>query len=183
MTRSVVVVSQAASASVASVVNEIAAEQPDDAGMPDPYSPKPGIDRRETETTARILTSEVPVNGYTCFLSISDRVQREKGDFFLQPHLTEVVWGGRKVVFVFQHHSGRFGLYYDILCPGLVGESSGGGPKETSTILARDRTFIPIPADIASAFLPQAGERKRLEVRCDILYLEGEGELHDVGSN
>ena len=96
--------------------------------IPDIFDAVPGIDRRESETSALILTSDYPVNGYTCFLSLSDRVQREKGAFFLQPHTTEVVWGGRKVVFIFQHHSGRFGLYYDILCPALVGTASGGGP-------------------------------------------------------
>jgi molecular chaperone HtpG len=171
--RSVVEISNAATATVSSIVHNMA-EAAADNQSPDEYAPRPPIDRREEETTARILTSETPVNGYRCFLSVSDRVQREKGDFFLQPHTTEVVWGGRKVVFVFQHHSGRFGLYYDILCPGLVGETSGGGQRITSTILAKDRTFIPIPDEIAETFLPEQGERKRLEVRCDILYLETE---------
>lgn len=170
MGRSVVEVSRAATAPVSSVVKEIGTDDADD-DSPDPFTARPGIDRREEETSARILTSETPVNDYRCFLSISDRVQREKGDFFLQPHSTEVVWGGRKVIFVFQHHSGRFGLYYDILCPGLVGEASGGGVQVTSTILAKDRTFIPVPDEIAETFLPEAGERKRLEIRCDILYL------------
>jgi molecular chaperone HtpG len=35
----------------------------------------------------------------------------ERGEFFLQPHSTSVVWGGQKVLFVFEHHSGQFGLY------------------------------------------------------------------------
>ena len=169
-TRSFVEVSSAGTAPLASVVREIEDDSADEA-LPDPFCARPGIDRRDEETSALILTSEESVNGYTCFLSISDRVQREKGDFFLQPHSTEVVWGGRKVIFVFQHHSGRFGLYYDILCPGLVGAASGGGPKITSTILAKNRTFIPVPDDIVKDFLPNAGERKRLEIRCDILYL------------
>lgn len=170
--RSVVEVSAAATASVASVVQDIAPEPADGAIEFDPFAARPGIDRRESETAARILTSETPVNGYRLFLSISDRVQRERGEFFLQPHSTEVVWGGRKVVFIFQHHSREFGLYYDILCPGLVAEGSGGGLQVTSTILARDRTFIPIPDAIAPAFMPLVGERKRLEVRGEILYLE-----------
>ena len=173
--RSVVDVSSTSTAPLSSVVNEIG-DQTAEEVLPDSFDARPGIDRREEETSARILTSEEPVNGYTCFLSLSDRVQREKGDFFLQPHSTEVVWGGRKVIFIFQHHSGRFGLYYDILCPGLVGAASGGGPRVTSTIIAKDRTFIPVPEEIANEFLPEAGERKRLEVRCDILYL-GEPDL------
>ncbi len=171
--RSVVEVSSSGTAPLASVFREIAddGEEIDS----DPFEPKPGIDRREEKTNARILTSDVPVNGYTCFLSLSDRIQREKGDFFLQPHSTEIVWSGRKVIFVFQHHSKRFGLYYDILCPGLVEALSGMGPRITSTILTKSRTFIPIPPEIAEIFVPKAGERKRLEIRCDILYLEKQG--------
>ena len=172
MDRSFVSVSGASTAPLSSVVNEMGDETADE-DPSDSFDSRPGIDRREEETSARILTSEEPVNGYTCFLSLSDRVRREKGDFFRQPHSTEVVWGGRKVIFIFQHHSRRFGLYYDILCPRLVGVASGGGPRISSTILAKNRTFIPVPNEIVDDFLPEAGERKRLEVRCDILYLGG----------
>lgn len=170
--RSVVEVSPAGAVPLSSVVSGVE-DQSEDGALPDPLAARPAIDRREDETTALILTSDdADLNGYTCFLSLSARVQREKGEFFLQPHATEIVWGGRKVVFVFQHHSGRFGLYYDILCPGLVAETAGGGPRVTSTILTKDRTFIPIPSDIAEAFLPKVGEVTRLEVRCDILYID-----------
>ena len=169
--RSYVEVSRAGTELLSSVVKDIG-DDTEETIVPDAYEAKPGIDRREEETSARILTSETPVNGYKCFLSISDRVQREKGDFFLQPHSTRIVWGGRKVFFVFQHHSKRFGLYYDILCPSLVEASSGHGPRVTSTILTKNRTFIPIPDEIAETFLPRAEERTRLEVMCDILYLE-----------
>ena len=153
--RSYVEVTSAGTESLSSVVREIGDESGDE-NVPDPFEARPGIDRREEDTSARILTSEQPVNGYTCFLSISDRVQREKGDFFLQPHSTRIVWGGRKVIFIFQHHSGRFGLYYDILCPGLVETSAGQGPRVTSTILTKNRTFIPVPDEIAETFLPKA---------------------------
>ena len=176
--RSFVEVSSAGTVPLSSVVSQIA-DETDVSAIPDPFGAIPGIDRRDEETNALILTSEVPVNGYTCFLSLSDRVQSEKGRFFLQPHTTEVVWGGRKVMFIFQHHSRDFGLYYDILCPGLVGSASGGGPRVTSTILTKGRTFIPVPDEIAKDFLPNAGEKKRLEVRCDILYL---GELGNLDS-
>ena len=164
MDRSTLDVSNANAAPLSSVVQD---------GPPEEMSldPRPGIDRRDVETSARILTSpDSSVVGYNCFLSLTDRVHREKGDFFLQPHTTEVIWGGQKVVFVFQHHSGRFGLYYDILCPRVVG-SSGGGRQMTASLIAKERTFIPVPAEIVEVFLPQAGEVVSLDVRCDILYL------------
>ena len=168
--RSFVEVSRDGTAPLSSVIREPGSEVSQE-DLPDPLSAIPSIDRREEETSALILTSEAPVNGYRCFLSISDRVQRDKGHFFFQPHSTDIVWGGRKVIFVFHHHSKLFGLYYDILCPGLVGSGSGGGPRMTATILTKNRTFIPIPEEIAKEFLPRADERKRLEIRCDILYL------------
>ena len=167
---SVVDVSGARTAPLTSVVSELGDQTTNDDCHD--FTARPGIDRRDKDTKALILTSDGPINGYACFLSLSDRVQREKGDFFLQPHSTEVVWGGRKVIFIFQHHSGRFGLYYDILCPGLIGTESGGGARITSTILAKNRTFIPVPDEISYEFLPDAGETKRLEIRCDILHLE-----------
>ena len=105
--RSFVEVSRAGTAPLSSVVRELGNEVTEEA-TPNPFGAIPGIDRREEETEALILTSDTPVNGYNCFLSISDRVQRERGDFFLQPHSTEVVWGGRKVLFIFQHHAKQF---------------------------------------------------------------------------
>ena len=179
--RSFVEVSSAGTGPLASVVQELEGEVEDEA-VTDSYEPRPGIDRREYETSARILTGDQSVNGYNSFLSLTDRVQREKGDFFLQPHSTQVVWGGQKVLFVFQHHSKRFGLYYDILCPDLVDGLSGQGSKVTSTILTRNRTFIPIPQEIAKSFLPEADERKRLEVRCDIIYLDDPESLEPLES-
>ena len=127
--RSFIEVSPDGTAPLSSVIREPGSEVSEES-LPDPFGAIPGIDRREEQTNALILTSAAPVNGYRCFLAVSDRVQREKGHFFLEPHSTEVVWGGRKVLFVFHHHSKRFGLYYDILCPGLVGSESSGGPRD-----------------------------------------------------
>ena len=177
--RSVIEVSSAGTAPLSSVVMEVS-DETDDEVIPNSFDPRPPIDRREAETKALILTSDEPINGYTCFIAVSERVQRERGDFFLQPHSTEVVWGGRKVMFIFHHHSGRFGLYYDVLCPGLVSAPSGGGQGVTSTILTKGRTFIPVPDEIVKVFLPKEGERKRLAVRGDILYI---GEWERVDAN
>ena len=165
MDQSTLNVTGSSTAPISTVVSEASSEDLS-------YDPRPGVDRRDVESSARILTStDSSVNGYTCFLSLTDRVHREKGDFFLQPHSTEVVWSGQKVIFVFQHHSGRFGLYYDILCPRIIG-SSGGGRQVSSSLLAKDRIFIPVPAEISEVFMPTGSEVIRLDVRCDVLYLE-----------
>ena len=136
--------------------------------------PLPAIRRPDVPTNASILTiddSNPPLNGFRCFLAISDRVMAEKGDFFLQPHRTSVVWGGLKVLFVFQHHSGEFGLYYDIQLDELVSQSSGGGEYLTSTLLLGSRVFIPVPSRIHANFIPSANRSKRLEVRGEVLHI------------
>ncbi len=137
--------------------------------------PSPPILRTEIECDPKLLVlsdNELPLKEYRCFVALTDRNREEYGDFFLQPHRTSIVWGGQKVLFVFQHHSGRFGLYYDLQLPGIVSSESGGGGFGTCTIVLKNRIFIPIPEPIKASFIPAGSERKRLEVRCDLLYAD-----------
>ena len=60
--RSFVEVSSAGTESLSSIVKDIG-DDTDEGTVPDAYDARPGIDRREEETSARILTSETPVNG------------------------------------------------------------------------------------------------------------------------
>ncbi|MGF7192337.1 molecular chaperone HtpG [Robbsia andropogonis] len=134
---------------------------------------RPSIQRLEISTESKLLTipeNEPTLNGYRCFLAVSDRVRDDRGDFFLQPHKTSVVWGGQRVLFVFEHHSGEFGLYYDVQSQELVAEVSGGGSFVTSTLVLKNGIFIPVPPEISAAFIPKTNERKRLSVKCDLLF-------------
>jgi molecular chaperone HtpG len=137
--------------------------------------PSPAITRLELETPAKLLViddDQPPLRGYRCFLSITNKVREEMGEFFLQPHRTSVVWGGQKTLFIFLHHSGQFGLYYDLQTREPVEAPAGGGSYPTATIILKDRLFIPIPDEIRTSFIPSLGERKRFEVRADILRTE-----------
>lgn len=134
--------------------------------------PAPAITRQEATTSAKLLViddSEPALRGYRCFLAITDKAREEMGEFFLQPHRTSIVWGGQKTLFIFLHHSGQFGLYYDLQTREPVDAPAGGGPFPTATIVLKDRLFIPIPDAIRASFVPVQGERKRFEVRADIL--------------
>lgn len=139
------------------------------------YDALPPMLRSDVSSTAKLLTiaeGEAPLRGYRTFIAISDRVREEMGEFFLQPHQTSVVWGGQKTLFIFLHHSGQFGLYYDLQTQEMVEAKSGGGTYPSATIVLKDRIYIPVPDEIASSFVPAAGERKRFEVRSDILRTE-----------
>ncbi|MCY4284747.1 MAG: ATP-binding protein [Thiotrichales bacterium] len=139
------------------------------------YGPMPPIQRLDMETEKKLLTIELAepsLKNYRCFLALTDRVREENGDFFLQPHRTSIVWGGQKALFIFQHHSGEFGLYYDLQTRNLISDESGGGSMISCTIVMKNRIFIPIPTSIQARFLPKEGEKKRFEVKCDILYID-----------
>ena len=139
------------------------------------YGPMPPIQRLDMKTDKKLLTiadSEPPLKDYRCFLAITNRIRNEHADFFLQPHRTSVVWGGQKALFIFQHHSGDFGLYYDLQTQNLISNQSGGGAIISCTIVMKNRIFIPIPLPIQASFLPRENEKKRFEVRCDLLHID-----------
>jgi molecular chaperone HtpG len=138
-------------------------------------TPRPAISRLDVHSNAKILTipdNEPALKGYRCFIAITERVRRDRGEFFFQPHWTEIVWGGQKVLYIFQHHSREFGLYYDLQTSELISETPGGMSFPTSTIALKDTIFIPIPPQISGAFMPGENSKKRFEIRCDLLYPE-----------
>ena len=109
-------------------------EQSEQASDETPFEPLPAITRLEKESPVKVLTiadDETPLKGYRCFLALIDRVREERGEFFLQPHRTEIVWGGQKALYIFQHHSRRFGLYYELQSTEVLSDISGGGAFET----------------------------------------------------
>jgi molecular chaperone HtpG len=166
---------QEATRRVADVVPDLSAGQ--DGEESTETGPAPPMLRTEIETEAKLLIvgeDEPAIQGYRCFIALSDRAMEERGEFFLQPHSTSVVWGGQKVLFVFEHHSGQFGLYYDLQAAHVVAGESGGGPYATATIVLRNKVFLPVPQDLAGVFIPSAGERKRFEVRSDLLFTDSD---------
>lgn len=171
---------QVIDSTVAGTVRDVVPDVVDnERAMRGPHQPtfeaEPSIQRLDIETERKLLTiadNEESLKGYRCFIAITDRVREERGDFFLQPHRTSVVWGGQKALFIFEHQSGGFGLYYDVQTQSLIAHQSGGGQFETCTIVMKNRIFIPVPEELRQSFLPQPGERKKLEVRCDILYID-----------
>ncbi|MDY7545487.1 ATP-binding protein [Glaciimonas sp. CA11.2] len=175
------VIDSSAAASVRDVVpdiidNEAALQQDESPGEDtQKFEALPPILRTQTLTHLKLLTipdDESDLKGFRCFIAISERVREASGDFFLQPHRTSVVWGGQKVLFIFEHHSGKFGLYYDVQTQELVNEVSGGRSFQTCTIVLKNKIFIPVPPELQASFLPRGIEKKRLEIRSEILYIE-----------
>jgi len=136
----------------------------------------PAIMRTDVSSSMKLLTippDQPALRGHRCFITLTEKVRADMGDFFLQPHKTSIVWGGQKVLFIFLHHSGEFGLYYDLQTRDSISEHSGGSAYQTSTMVLKNAIYIPVPKEIEASFMPSPGERKRFEVRCDLLRVDG----------
>ena len=143
--------------------------------LEDEFTALPAITRPDVESDAKLLfvpEGEEALRGYRGFLALTDRVRREHTDFFLQPHRTEIVWGGQKAMYIFQHHSGEFSLYYDLQGTELLPGGPSGCRIPTSTIIVKNQVYIPLPDVVFGGFWVGPGERKSFEVRCDLLFPE-----------
>ena len=146
-----------------------------DLSREDELAALPAITRPDLESEAKILLvaeGEEPLRGYRGFLALTDRARRENADFFLQPHRTQVVWGGQKAIFIFEHHSGEFSFYYDLEGKEVLPEGPAGCQVPSCTIVVRNRVYIPIPEVILPGFRVGPDERKSFEVRFDLLFPE-----------
>lgn len=149
-------------------------------GPTEEIGPAPPIMRTEVASDAKLLTldsGDATGNAFACFIALSERAYEEHGEFFMQPHSTSVVWSGQRVMFVFEHHSGLFGLYYDLQADEVVSPESGGRAFPTTTLVLKDKVFIPVPRELRGAFVPREGERKRFEVSSNLLYTDSSTRL------
>ena len=171
------VLDPASAATVEEVLSDVIANENMMAAVEidDELGPLPAITRTDIEATAKILLvgeGQSSFCGYRAFLALTDRARRENGDFFLQPHRTEIVWGGQKAMYIFQHHSGEFSLYYELQGNDLLPNGPNGYRIPTCTVVVKNQVYIPIPEPILSGFQIGPGERKSFEVRYDLLFPE-----------
>lgn len=132
----------------------------------------PPIMRYEFESNKKVLTSrnEHPgLNNFKMFLAISDRMMKQQGEFLRWPHTTKVIWASHRVIYIFTDATGGISLYYDIeLKSPLETGKTGGAMFPTTTIVTKNRIFIPVPWDLEHAF-QVTDEGKEFYVRFDTL--------------
>jgi molecular chaperone HtpG len=136
------------------VVNTVVEPQPVQAiSVPMPGSP---IIRTDTEVRERLLTTdrELPqLNNHKMFLALSDRLFQLEREFFTWPHSTQVAWAGRRIVFLFGLAHSAQNLYYDIELRGARSAGAAGGtPLITTTIVTKNKIFVPVPPQLAECF-------------------------------
>jgi molecular chaperone HtpG len=147
----------------------------DSAGASPPQSefePAPPILRPDISTKMKVLTVATPhdkLNRFQMFLGLSDRAIRTEGDFLRWPHTTKLIWGTHRVVYIFTDATGGLSLYYDIeLKEPLESKTTGGAMFPTTTIITKDRIYVPVPTELETAFRITAGA-KEFYVRFDTI--------------
>ena len=109
-----------------------------------------------SETKKKILKAEDPypqLNNNMFFLALSDKIFDRQLDFFLQPHTTKILWGMHKILYIFTHVSTQLTLYYEIELKHKLDDTQTGGKSIlTTTIISKNRLFVPIIPELISHF-------------------------------
>ena len=141
-------------------------------GPANAFEALPPILRPELTSDMKVLTvgeQYSRLNGFQMFLSLSDRLARREGEFLRQPHTTKLMWGAHRVIFIFADSTGELNLYYDLkLKEPLETETTGGAMFPTTTIITKNRIFVPIPKELEAAFRISNGA-KEFFVRFDTI--------------
>jgi len=74
----------------------------------------------------------------------------------------------------------NFCLYYDFQANDIFSEAPGERAFQTSTIVLKNQIYIPVPDELAPKFIPITDERKRFEIRCELLYPDATNNPDDV---
>ncbi|MYA09534.1 MAG: hypothetical protein F4060_10470 [Holophagales bacterium] len=132
----------------------------------------PPILRAGLRSEMKVLTvgaRYAKLNGFQMFLSVAERLALREGEFLRQPHTTKLMWGSHRVIYVFTDSSGGLSLYYDLkLKEPLETEATGGAMFPTTTIVTKDRIFVPVPEELEPAFRISNGA-KEFFVRFDTI--------------
>lgn len=132
----------------------------------------PPILRPDLTSKMKVLTvgAEYPkLNKFQMFLALSDRLMRMEGEFLRWPHTTKLIWGMHRVIYIFTDATGGLSLYYDIeLKEPLSTEMMGGTMIPTTTIMTKDRVYVPVPKLLEPAFQITEGA-KEFYVRFDTI--------------
>jgi molecular chaperone HtpG len=136
------------------------------------YEAVPPIMRSELTSSMKVLTvaaEHAKLNGFQMFLSLSERLANTEGEFLRLPHTTKLMWGSHRVIYIFTDATGELSLYYDIkLREPLETQTTGGAMFPTTTIVTKNRIYVPVPKVLEPAFKITDGA-KEFYVRFDTI--------------
>lgn len=131
--------------------------------------PMPSIMRQNIKTDAKLLetTEDSPLlHNYKRFLSVTPKMYNENLSFFFYPHTTRVIWSMHRIIYIFSLRDGMYNLYYDMeLSKHIDSNLTGGMALFSTTIITKNKLFIPIPPPLYDYFTVK-DEPLKFSIRC-----------------
>ena len=131
--------------------------------------PMPSIMRQNIKTDAKLLetTEDSPLlHNYKRFLSVTPKMYNENLSFFFYPHTTRVIWSMHRIIYIFSLRDGMYNLYYDMeLSKHIDSNLTGGEAMFSTTIITKNKLFIPIPSALYDYFTVK-DEPLKFSIRC-----------------
>lgn len=147
-------------------------ESVDSSSPSNEFEAVPPIMRLDMVSDMKVLTvaTERPkLNNFQMFLALSDRLTKTEGEFLHWPHTTKLIWGAHRIIYIFTDATGELSLYYDIeLRTPLETEQTGGEMFPSTTIVTKNRIYVPVPRALETAFQIANGA-KEFYVRFDTI--------------
>jgi molecular chaperone HtpG len=130
--------------------------------------PLPSIMRQNKTTAAKLLETKEDspmLHGYKRFVAVTPNMYDQNLYFFFNPHTTRVLWSMHRIIYIFSLRDGSYTLYYDMeLKKHIASELTGGEEMYTTTIITKDKLFIPIPPPLYDYFTID-GEPLKFNIR------------------
>ena len=162
-------------ANVNSVLQTTEMPQPGDNGQQvveqpplNKLEPLPSIMRQNKATDAKLLETDEDsplLHGYKRFVAVTPNMYDQNLYFFFNPHTTRVLWSMHRIIYIFSLRNGSYTLYYDMeLKKHISAELTGGEEMYTTTIITKNKIFIPIPPPLYDYFTLN-GEPLKFNIR------------------
>ena len=117
--------------------------------------PMPPILCLDVDTKLRILKTDIntpTLNNNKMFMALTDKMVNSKRIFFTNPHTTRVIWSMHRLIYIFTDTLGANTLYYDLELTHKIPNSTGGHSIKSTTIITKDKIFVPIVEELYDYF-------------------------------
>lgn len=132
--------------------------------------PMPPILCLDVDTKLRILKTDIntpTLNNNKMFMALTDKMVNSKRIFFTNPHTTRVIWSMHRLIYIFTDTLGANTLYYDLELTHKIPNSTGGHSIKSTTIITKDKIFVPIVEELYDYFDLKTDEKLKFYVHFD----------------
>lgn len=122
------------------------------------------------DTKLRILKTDIntpTLNNNKMFMALTDKMVNSKRIFFTNPHTTRVIWSMHRLIYIFTDTLGANTLYYDLELTHKIPNSTGGHSIKSTTIITKDKIFVPIVEELYDYFDLKTDEKLKFYVHFD----------------